>query len=513
MNELVEQDLNITQSDAPSVYIMEVVPAEIWYLLLSCLINKEDLIAAALVCKLFYEISNYLFQKELELHFPHVFARFKGREGINWYLLLQETNGYEYRNLSASTINLFKQVKAGNTENAKKNLQLKELFTKDANGFTILDWAKNKNREKFLDDSYQLAVQINFTTHKGIDVKKLDEERRTVLDWAILSRRPPFIILQLIKEGADVNGISLIDTSPLEYAVLNRNIEIIKILLANGANINATSTLGTPLLIAIKKGDLEIFNFLLAQGARTDLPYGAWALLYHAAAVGQSEMIKTLLKGSPHNIQEVTPHFAVTALLIAAERGYGNMVELLLLAGVNVNSIYMPGQGGTAIFVAAQNGRIDVVEVLLQWQCDLTITFNSNPDKLREWANKYDDDMQKRMDIFITSKLQEEKSIADTLEKNVIKITPLEIAKIRNHEAIILLLEKATHAREEWESNNQALQENNSSFSSTRTMVSTFFQRVIYQQTTYDMRANHITHETLESEENLEIKANNNLPS
>lgn len=77
------------------------------------------------------------------------------------------------------------------------------------------------------------------------------------------------IIKFLIENGADVNGKNYTDSSPLHYAVAlkNKGTEIIKLLIDKGANVNAKNSYGdTPLHRAVFRS-LENTKILIENGA------------------------------------------------------------------------------------------------------------------------------------------------------------------------------------------------------------------------------------------------------
>ena len=74
------------------------------------------------------------------------------------------------------------------------------------------------------------------------------------------------MIETLINYGIDINDIE--DNVFTELMNENSHIEIINLLIKNGANVNATNKNGvTPLTISVKSGQSEITKHLIAQGA------------------------------------------------------------------------------------------------------------------------------------------------------------------------------------------------------------------------------------------------------
>lgn len=83
------------------------------------------------------------------------------------------------------------------------------------------------------------------------------------------------VVKKYLDEGMDPNVKNVessFESASLHAAVKSRNLEIVKLLIKNGANVNITDFMGnTPLDIAKKEKQNEIINFLLENGANTSL--------------------------------------------------------------------------------------------------------------------------------------------------------------------------------------------------------------------------------------------------
>lgn len=73
------------------------------------------------------------------------------------------------------------------------------------------------------------------------------------------------ITKMLIEKGADVNDITINSReSAIFFAVNNDNIEIVKLLISKGADVNMVNAYAqTPLTIAVEKGNKKMINLLL----------------------------------------------------------------------------------------------------------------------------------------------------------------------------------------------------------------------------------------------------------
>ena len=90
---------------------------------------------------------------------------------------------------------------------------------------------------------------------------------------------------------------------------MTRAIEMAKLLIENGANVNLTSTLGTPLMNAVTNiWNLDIVKIIIDAGADLDIKdnNGKTALFY-AQASGNSEVVKLLIEhGANTEIKDVS---------------------------------------------------------------------------------------------------------------------------------------------------------------------------------------------------------------
>jgi len=83
----------------------------------------------------------------------------------------------------------------------------------------------------------------------------------------------PETVQYLILHGAEVNSPSVNEQRvlPLHSAAAGRHLEVVRLLLANGADVNSEQQGGfTALHAAAQNGQLEMIQLLLANGAKTD---------------------------------------------------------------------------------------------------------------------------------------------------------------------------------------------------------------------------------------------------
>lgn len=139
------------------------------------------------------------------------------------------------------------------------------------------------------------------------------------------TRQPP------LRFGTEVN----IGGTPLMYAAVAGNTEILKLLLEKGVDIKARSNSnGTALILAAQMGKLGAVRLLLEKGSEVNASddWGYTALMYAAASVSNDpELSKALLaRGAEINVKAKDGE---TALKLAGRKGRTEIVRLLKQAG------------------------------------------------------------------------------------------------------------------------------------------------------------------------------------
>jgi ankyrin repeat protein len=242
-------------------------------------------------------------------------------------------------------------------------------------------------------------------------------------------------VQQLLQQGAHIEATDKWGSTPLLQAVQNGKIEVVKLLLGKGANIEAASGDGTSLILAAAAGNIEIVQVLLEKGANTGATDGSgdtallkavnrrdnnlvklllekgantqaknrngFMALYLAASGGNVEGVKLLLeKGAKDSVDGMALHGAAgngqaevvklllehgantaardrlgyTALLAAAEQNKANAVKQLLEGGAKLDA--RDDHGETALHLAAHRGSTAVVELLLDKGANIEVRAN-----------------------------------------------------------------------------------------------------------------------------------------
>ncbi|MFC2161028.1 ankyrin repeat domain-containing protein [Acidobacteriota bacterium] len=145
-------------------------------------------------------------------------------------------------------------------------------------------------------------------------------------------------IKELLKKDPELaNAKNISGLTPLHYAALYGNKNVVELLISNGADIQMKLNDGTmPLHLAVGHGYVDIARLLIANGADIHSLTGTGdTLLHHAAFGGDKESTELLLeKGAEINARNREGR---TPLFIAATRGNKEIVDLLLARGVEIN--------------------------------------------------------------------------------------------------------------------------------------------------------------------------------
>jgi len=151
-------------------------------------------------------------------------------------------------------------------------------------------------------------------------------------------------------------------TTALEHAVKNANREMVQLLLAAGADVNAKNAEGeTVLMMLDDDATSDLVWDLLNAGATVNVKNNSGATVLMRAAVSENlEALKTFLDaGAEVNTRDKEGH---TALMLAASEGLVNNVRALVLAGADINAIDEDDKN--ALGHAAENDHAAVIRFL-----------------------------------------------------------------------------------------------------------------------------------------------------
>ncbi len=167
----------------------------------------------------------------------------------------------------------------------------------------------------------------------------------------------------LLDSGVSPNVRDTLGATPLMLAAGIGNLEIARMLVDAGAEINASSMFGSALSFATMMGSPEAAKFLLEKGAAVSANRpDKISPLMMAARAGNAGVVKAILdrKAGLHAVD----NNGSNALSHAARHGSTAAAAVLLAAGAKVE--VADAEGWTPLFHAAVNGRTEIVQLLLK---------------------------------------------------------------------------------------------------------------------------------------------------
>ena len=209
---------------------------------------------------------------------------------------------------------------------------------------------------------------IELLIANGADIKAV-LSGETALHWA-MARNLPEMTRFLLTKGCE--------TSPVNLAAFYGELDRVKKLVAEGADVNAKDNGSySPLHCAVCGEHKDMVEFLISHGAHVNAKTSrGWTPLMGAQS---TDIVRLLLvNDAPVNMSTET---GVTALHVAVNRGNTEAVKLLLDYRANVNakcpSTHGGWEGWTPFHVACRNGNLDIVGLLLAHVADV----NAKSDK------------------------------------------------------------------------------------------------------------------------------------
>jgi ankyrin repeat protein len=144
----------------------------------------------------------------------------------------------------------------------------------------------------------------------------------------------------LLKEAADVNGAQGDGMTGLHWAAIKGDAEMAQMLVYAGANVNATTRLGsyTPLFLAARQGQAAVIPVLVKAGAKaTQTTTTGTTPLMVAAASGSADTVKALMTAGA-DVNAVESVRGLNALMFAASANRAEAIKALVAGGADVKA-------------------------------------------------------------------------------------------------------------------------------------------------------------------------------
>ncbi|KAK0636779.1 ankyrin repeat-containing domain protein [Bombardia bombarda] len=217
------------------------------------------------------------------------------------------------------------------------------------------------------------------------------------------------VVQALLDAGADVDEICSCHESALLHAIRRGDIDVVKILVNRGANVNLKhETLNIPIQLSAIHEDTAILDLLLEHGGdinavmeltidmseAEDIEKGPVTALQTAAWHGHENVVRKLVGlGAKLSIQADNIPF-ISPLQVAAYRGHLSTVSALIELGSDVNET--GGHCGSALQGATQKGHLEVARTLIEAGANanvLNVGCHGSPLMAACWYSETEEDM------------------------------------------------------------------------------------------------------------------------
>ena len=260
--------------------------------------------------------------------------------------------------------------------------------SKDERGLTPLMYAATAGSA----DAMKLLID------KGADVNARNAFGSTAMMWSVTDLKK---VRLLVDHGADVNIASKAGHTALLLAAMSDNsAEIVRLLIAKGADLKAVDSLKKTALIAASEGnDTGTIEMLIDAGLGVNAAdILGFTPLMNAAGNNNLTAVKMLLaKGANVNAISLAGGNTVkagtialgkfTPLLLASVYGPVDLVKTLLAAGADVNAKDVRGMTPLMLAVATDRQNGEIIRALLDKGADVNVKSEAGETAL-DWARK-----------------------------------------------------------------------------------------------------------------------------
>ncbi|TGZ53653.1 uncharacterized protein [Temnothorax longispinosus] len=291
------------------------------------------------------------------------------------YINIRKMSGGQVVMLGNQDVNysLISAVREGRLERARELINSFGLSYSQAwsEGYVLLcDAVKNK---------HAAVAKLLLTSGSKVNSKNRNPSD-TPLHFAVINGDIE-IVEMILDKGANIDAENEFGRTPLHDAIRNKKMEVTELLLKYGADVNARDNDGTSLLhVAVEMGCLQIVEHLLKCGAYVNcVCTSAWKQGYtplHFAVEKGSKEVITLLLSRGANV-DVKGEDSITSLHIAAKKGYIRIAEDLLNHGACIHSLTLK-EGYTPLHFASEQGNEEAVKLFLNRGADINASTKGN---------------------------------------------------------------------------------------------------------------------------------------
>lgn len=200
----------------------------------------------------------------------------------------------------------------------------------------------------------------------------------TPFHYAVVNSNFDVCDLMVQKYGMDVNigtlhgELESSNLTPLMACTQEANVDAVKWLIRNGANVNIKTAEGfTALMISAEQEDVGVMQLLLEAGADVTLENQNGHFAVHVAACSKPGPLRCLLEKSKLVDVNVADHFMSTPFHFACAFGFLENVKLLYEHGAKMN--VQNDDGTYPLYLAITYEHVEVVKFLLSKGCQVDV--------------------------------------------------------------------------------------------------------------------------------------------
>lgn len=225
-------------------------------------------------------------------------------------------------------------------------------FIDDINGRTCLHEAAMSGALRLVD----LCLE------KGSHKDQVDLYGRSPLHYAAMKGHAP-VCRRLLEVKLSADLLDVDNCSPLVYATMKGSSECVSVLLKEAVEVGSTRSSGdlSPLSLASKCGHVNVVMLLLLNGAQSTPNSSGEYPIHQAVQEGHGDVCRVLLQYTGWDTAD--KYHEWTPLFHAARHGHSDCVQILLEAGCRVDHI--DEFGHLAVHYAAWYGHHTCVTGLL----------------------------------------------------------------------------------------------------------------------------------------------------
>jgi len=266
-------------------------------------------------------------------------------------------------------------------------------------------------------------------------IDSTDQDGNTLLKIAVLNSQVN-IVKTLLDEGADVNAPDSAGTIVLHTAVDIGNKDIVRLLCERGSYLHGRNdNHETPLAVAVSKKNIQVVNILLDKSANVNITdsFGN-SPLHVAVANGDLEICKLLLEKGKNIELDLQNIEGYTPFMLALINNYENIAYLL--CEYNCDGSVIGADNVPPLILATQKIFTRIVSALIKQDVDLDVMDKSKDTALIcALENKCESLAKELIDAGANVKITKGGGNSDDTNNN--KTSPLHLAASLGYKQIV----------------------------------------------------------------------------